>query len=50
MMVFSWDFPSGPVVKTPCFQSRGCGFDPWLGNYKIKKSVSLTNVEPEWAS
>ena len=21
-----------PVVKTLCFQSRGCGFDPWLGN------------------
>ena len=21
----------GPVVKTPCFQCRRCGFDPWLG-------------------
>ena len=22
----------GPVVKTPCFQCRGHGIDPWLGN------------------
>ena len=28
----NWDFPGGPVVKTPCCQCRGCGFDPWLGN------------------
>ena len=26
------DFPSCPVVKFPCFQFRGCGFDPWSGN------------------
>jgi len=26
------DFPQGPVVKTPCFQRRRCGFDPWSGN------------------
>ena len=26
------DFPGGPVVKTLCFQSRGYGFDFWLGN------------------
>ena len=26
------DFPGGPVVKTPYFQCRGRGFDPWLGN------------------
>ena len=26
------DFPGGPVVKTPCFQCRGLGFDPWSGN------------------
>ena len=24
------DFPGGPVVKTPHFQSRQRGFDPWL--------------------
>ena len=29
---YAWDFPVGPVVKTLCFQSRGCGFDPWSGN------------------
>ena len=22
------DFPGSPVVKTPCFQCRGAGFDP----------------------
>ena len=22
------DFPGSPVVKTPCFQYRGAGFDP----------------------
>ena len=26
------DFPDGPVVKTPSFQCRGCGFKPWSGN------------------
>ena len=27
-----WDFPGGPVVKTPSFQCRGHRFDPRLGN------------------
>ena len=27
-----WDFPGGPVVKTPSFQSRGYGSHPWSGN------------------
>ena len=26
------DFPSSPVVKIPCSQSGGHGFDPWSGN------------------
>ena len=26
------DFPSRPVVKTPCFQCWGHGLDPWSGN------------------
>ena len=26
------DFPGGSIVKTLCFHSRGCGFDPRLGN------------------
>ena len=25
---YIWDFPGGPVAKTPCFQSGGRGFDP----------------------
>ena len=28
----SYDFPGGPVVKTPCFQCRGHEFNPSLGN------------------
>ena len=28
----AWDFPGGPVVKTPHSQCRGLGFDPWSGN------------------
>ena len=27
-----WDFPGGPVVKTPRFHCRECGFDPSSGN------------------
>ena len=27
-----WDFLESPVVKTPCFQCRGRGFDPWWEN------------------
>ena len=27
------DSPASPVVKIPCSQCRGYGFNPWLGNY-----------------
>ena len=26
------DFPGDRVVRTPCFQCRGSGFHPWVGN------------------
>ena len=26
------NFPGGPVVKTPCSQCQGPGFNPWLEN------------------
>ena len=26
---YSWDFPGGLVVKTPCFQRRGHRSEPW---------------------
>ena len=26
------DFLGGPLAKTPHFQCRGPGFDPWSGN------------------
>ena len=29
----SWEFPGGPVVRTPRFHCWGCGFSPWLGNW-----------------
>ena len=28
----TWNFPGGPVVKTPCSQCRGPGFNSWSGN------------------
>ena len=31
------DFPGGPVVRTPCFLCRGCGFDPLSGELKSHK-------------
>ena len=27
-----WDFPGGPVGKTPCSQCRGLRFDLWSRN------------------
>ena len=30
--LYIWDFPGGPVAKTPCSQFRGLRFDPWSGN------------------
>ena len=26
------DFPGGPMIKTPCFQCRGCRLNLWWGN------------------
>ena len=30
--ILKGDFPGSPVVKTPCFQCREYGFDPWSEN------------------
>ena len=30
---YNGDFPGNPVVKTPRFQCKGCGFDPWSGSW-----------------
>ena len=27
-----WEFPGGPVVKTPCFHCSEQEFYPWSGN------------------
>ena len=31
----AWGLPFGPVVNTPCFQCRECGFDSWSGNHML---------------
>ena len=28
----NWEFPGGPVVRTPSFHCWGRGFSPWSGN------------------
>ena len=37
---FKWSvlgqFPSGPVVRIPCFHCWECRLDPWVGNWKKK--------------
>ena len=30
--IILWEFPGGPVVRTPQFHCRGHGLDPWSGN------------------
>ena len=35
------DFPGSPVVKTPCSQCRGHGFDPCLGNWDPTYSAAF---------
>ena len=37
------DFPGGPVFKTPCFQHRGHGFNPWLED----KDPTCHRVQPK---
>ena len=34
-----WDFPGGPVVKTPCFHCRGHRFGPGGGTKTKKKNL-----------
>ena len=33
-----WEFPGGPVVRTPCFHYRGTGLTPGWGT-KIPQAV-----------
>ena len=39
----SRDFPGGPLVKSPRFQCRGYGFDPWLGNEDPTRCMAQPN-------
>ena len=42
----AWDFPGGSVVnKTPRFQCRGIGFDPWSRN-QIPHTTTKTQSSP----
>ena len=54
-----WDFPGGPLVKTPCFHYRRQGFDPWPGKFHMlcgmakkrkKENNSLKSRQIWWAS
>ena len=33
-------FPGGPVVKTPSFHCRGCGFDPGSGKFHVSRGAA----------
>ena len=33
------NFTGSLLVKTLCFQCRGCRFDSWLGNYEISRAT-----------
>ena len=33
------NFPGSLLVKTLCFQCRGCRFDFWLGDYKMSHAT-----------
>ena len=50
-------FPGSPVVKTPCFHCRGCGFDPWSGKLRshmprdtVKKTKQGVSLVVQWLS
>ena len=43
MKVYSQDFPSGPVVKTPGFHCRGCRFNSWSRN----KDLACRTMQPK---
>lgn len=34
------NFPAGPLVRTPCFHSRGPRFSPWSGNSDLTSHVA----------
>ena len=49
----SWGLPGRPVVKTPCFQCSGCGFDLWSWNWgpTWSRGSSLQKIRmPSWLS
>ena len=44
-----WDFPGGPVAKTPHFQCKRPGFNPWSGNqipFATTKSLHTATEDP----
>ena len=36
----NWEFPDGPVVRTPHFHCQESGFDPWSGNQDPASSAA----------
>ena len=46
-----WEFPGGPLVKTPCFHCRGCRFNPWSGNERgscMPRCVAKKKKMQQW--
>ena len=41
------NFHGPPVGKTPCFQCRGPGFDPWSGNYIPQMATKNRHAIPK---
>ena len=42
-----WDFPGGPVVKTPCSQCRGCGVGSLVGELRSHMPLSVAPPKKE---
>ena len=43
----SWEFPGGPVVRTPGFHCLGCRFSPWLGNWDLASCMAQPKRKKE---
>ena len=42
---FIGDFPTGPVVQTPCFQYKGPEFNPWSGTWSHMLQLRICTLQ-----
>ena len=49
IQIFSWDFPGGPVAKTPCSRCTGPRFDSWFGN-QVPRAATNRSHTPQLRS